>query len=257
MSDFNTHTNINWRGDVGVVEYGGGTKGQIAIFYHRAVHDPKKSLEAGRPVFVDQVYVRVAPPGERLNVVDRPATGSDAKNWPIQWAQFQQNNEQVPEGTPIDQLFADKPAVVATLRANNVFTVEQCAELSGNAIDNIGMGAQSWCNAAQKYMEQANKGVAIVHFRKEMEEKESQIRVLNQQIEMLKSEVHSLRENKKTDSLNLEEVQKLIANAMGRPQMPVAGGNIGNNFDVSTAQINAVNNERNKPKPAKKRLKLD
>ena len=47
MDDFSTPTNISWRGDVGVVEYGGGDKGMICMFYNRPMHDPIKSKEAG------------------------------------------------------------------------------------------------------------------------------------------------------------------------------------------------------------------
>src|SRR6202051_5174670 len=145
-TDFSAPTNINWAGHVGSVEYGGGDKAMVVMFFRRAVHNPAKSRETGKPSFEDQVFVRVHPPGERLNIVERPAKGDDARRWPNQWAQFHQNKDQIPEGTPIGLLYPDKPAVEATLRACGVFTIEQCADLSGHAIDNVGMGSQRWVN---------------------------------------------------------------------------------------------------------------
>ena len=111
--DFASHTNINWQGNVGVAEYGGGDKGLVCMFYNRAVHNPLKSKEAGRPVYEDQVYVRIHPPGERLNIVDKPAAGEHQRRFPAQWAQFMQNKAQVPEGTPIDLLYPENPAIAA------------------------------------------------------------------------------------------------------------------------------------------------
>jgi hypothetical protein len=218
MSEFASHTNINWSGAIGVVEYGGGARAQLAIFYNKSVHNPQRSQQEGRPVFEDKIYVRVAPPGERLNVVDRPATRGDQQRWPTQWASFQQNKEQTPEGTPIELLYPEKPAVAATLRANGVMTIEQCAELSGNAIDSVGMGAQQWTNAAQKYVSMANKGVALTQHRKDLEQRDAEIRVLHQQVDSLQGELSSLLAQKAADGRQLSAIQEMLAANMGHPR---------------------------------------
>src|SRR5216684_5640849 len=144
MDDFLQPTDIAWQGDVGVVQY--GKDNNVVIFYNRAVHNPQLSKDHGRPYSEDKVFVRIHPPGERNNIIDRPARGEDARRWPIQWAQFKQNNEQTAPGTQIELLYPMSPAAAQTLRANGVQTVEQCAELSGTAIDQMGMGAQTWAN---------------------------------------------------------------------------------------------------------------
>lgn len=216
--DFSSHTGINWNGNVGIVEYGGGARGQLAIFYHKSVHNAVRSQQEGRPIFEDRVFVRVAPPGERLNIVDRPATRQDQQRWPQQWALFQQNKEQTPEGTPIELLYPEKPAVASTLRANGVMTIEACAELSGHGIDSIGMGAQSWVNAAQKYVAYANRGVAITQHRKDLEVRDSQIRILTQQVEDLQNEIAQLLSSKASDSRQLSAIQEMLAGAMGHPR---------------------------------------
>src|SRR5271166_1464648 len=134
-TQFQTPTNITWRGDVGTVEYGGGDKSLVVFFYNKAVPQPGKSKAAGRPMYENVTFVRMAPPGEKLNIVDRPARGEDARRFPLQWAQFEKNAEQIPDGTPIDLLYPENPAISATLRASGVHTVEQCAEMSAHAID--------------------------------------------------------------------------------------------------------------------------
>lgn len=241
MDDFQSHSNIQWHGDVGTVQYGGGDKTMVCLFYNKSVHNPAKSQEQGTPIYQDQVYVRIHPPGERFNIIDRPAKGEDSRRFPQQWAAFMQQKEQTTEGTPIDLLYPEQPSIASMLRASGVHTIEQCAGLSGAAIDSIGMGSQKYVNAAVKYMEYANKGVGAAQLRKELESRDGQIRVLTQQIDQLKSEVNRLSSSNGA-GMDLAKIQELIAGAMGRPVMPQAGhGQLpGPAFDAATAQINAT-----------------
>lgn len=256
MSDgFASPTGINWSGSTGVVEYGGGDKGMVAMFYTKAVHNPAKSQEAGTPIYEDHQYIRIHPPGERLNIVDRPIRAQDKQRFPVQWAQFTQHQEQRPDGTPIDLLYPDKPSVGAMLKAHAVFTIEQCAELSGPAIDNIGMGAQRYTNEAKKYLEAAHKGVHASQFRHEVERLEGLNRTLTQQLEAIKDEMRRVNaENMKGP--NLAQLQDFIAGAMGRPTYPAGRVVEGKAFDAATAQINATHATADiaKRKPAQKRV---
>lgn len=246
MNDFTAKvTGINWdtAQGVGMVEYDGGARSQFAVFYNRGVHDPIASTNAGRPIHKDRVYIRVSPPGERLNVVDRPATEDDKRRWPMQWHQFISNHEQIPEGTPIEQLYPEKPSIAMTLKSNGVHTIEQCAELTGHAIDNVGMGAQLWSNAAKAYLEKANKGVTITQHRREMEDKNQKIKLLERQVSDLSAELRLIREQS-SQAVNMQQVQEMMASMMGRPTFPAPGsGRISGQFDPQTQQINAVNNQ--------------
>ncbi len=234
-------TNIRMQGDWGgVVEYG-NDRSQVAMFYNRSVHNPAKSNEAGRPIFEDQVYVRIHPPGERLSIIDRPAKGDDSRRFPAQWAAFQQNKQQVPEGTPIAMLYPDYPSVAVMLRAHGVQTIEQCAELSGPAIDNVGMGCQRYVNDAQKYLSMSNKGVKASQFRHEMESKDREIKVLTKQVEDLKDMVEQMRDGNSAGN-NLAQVQQLLATMMQRPalQDPKL-------YDTQTGIINATHSAQSVP----------
>jgi len=109
---------VNWNNaeqTVGTVNF--QDKNTHAIFYMNKSHNPAKSQEQGHPIYDNVVYVRIGNPGERLNVVDRPATQGDQRRFPVQWAQFQQNMEQRPSGTPVSILFSATRLWLACLRA--------------------------------------------------------------------------------------------------------------------------------------------
>lgn len=254
---FAAHTGIEWNGNTGVVKYGNDAN-LIVIFYNRAVHSPAKSTAAGRPIYEDQVYVRMHPPAERLNIIDRPATVVEQRRFPVQWAQFQQNKEQIPDGTPIDMLYPEQPSIGAMLKANHVLTIEQCADLSAHAIESIGMGAQRYNNDARKYIEQANKGMGAAQVRKELDDRDREIKVLRQQLETMQGEMQRMRLEGST-GVSLEQVQNLLSGLQGgRPQFPAPGTVPPRGFDAASAQIAATHptaditrQRKAKPAPAK------
>jgi hypothetical protein len=189
--DFASHTAIDWQGHVGVVKYGDDSS-TIALFYNRSVHNPVKSAQAGTPIHDDVDYVRIHQPGERLNIIDRPVTQADKGRFPRQWADYIGQREQIPDGTPIDLLFPAHPNVGANLRGLGVHTIEQCAKLSGHAMDVIGMGAQEYQNRANEYLEAANQGVGLHKLHRELEERDSKIRVLESMVGSLKGQLDQL-----------------------------------------------------------------
>ena len=248
MSDFTSPTGINWRGDVGVVEYG-NDRNMVAIFYNKPVHIPAKSVAEGHPFYEDQVYVRIHPPGERLNIVERRANEQDKRRFPMQWQQFQQNKAQQPDGAPIELLYPEYPSIAAMLRANSVQTIEQCADLSGPAIDSVGMGAQRYVNEAKKWLEMAAKGRNASQMRHELEKRDRDIATLTRTVEELKATLEQAK-NAALAAPNLQQLQSLIAGAMQRPQALPA-------YDTQTAMINATGEAlRPAQKPRRQRPRI-
>lgn len=245
---------FNWNGHVGTAVY--GSDNLVVMFYMRSTHSPQQSTAAGHPVYTDILYVRYHPPGERLNINDRPAREGDKRRWALQWSQFEKQLVQRPDGMPVGQLYPHKPAIAATLQACGVFTVEQLANLSAHAIEQVGMGAQSWVNDAQKYLEAANKGVKASQLAKELESRDGEIRVLNQKLDRALAEIERLRDGGggATDKDQMAAMmQQMLANMMGqRPQFP--GNAPGAVFDAQTAQINATR-EQTVPAPRRARQK--
>lgn len=242
MNDFTAHSDIKWQGDVGVVQYGPGDAGMVVMFYLKPIHNPGKSSEVGSPQYDDKVFVRIHPPGERLNIIERLATDADKRRFPNQWHQFTQNAPQVNNGVPIDMLFPAQPSVAAALKASGIHTIEQCAELSAHAIENIGMGCQVWVNDAVRYLEVANKGVKASQLKAIVEEKDREINSLKHKLNLVEGEIAALRSHAER-AVSLEDVQQLIANqggGMGKRAQFAPGRQLPKSFDAQDAQIAAT-----------------
>lgn len=257
MEDFQSHSGITKMGDWGgIVNYGPGDSGMVVMFYLKPVHNPAKSVESGSPQYDDKTYVRIHPPGERLNIIDRLATDSDRKRFPMQYMQFKENAPQVSNGTPIDMLFPATPSVGAALKASGVHTVEQCAELSAHAIETIGMGAQQWVNDAQRYLQVANKGVKASELKKLLDDRDLENNHLKHKIDLLETELNHLREQA-GQAVTLADVQQMLANQGGkqgqRPQY-APGKQLSSTFDAQTAQINGTHITRDLKKPVAKKV---
>lgn len=259
MEEFQSHSGIRRMGEWGgVVQYGPGDSSMVVMFYLKPVLNPASSEANGAPQYDDTVYVRIHPPGERLNIVDRRATDQDKKRFPVQWAQFKENAPQETSGTPIDMLFPSKPSIGASLKASGVFTVEQCADLSAHAIETIGMGCQSWVNDAQRYLQVANKGVKASELKKMSEDKDREIHSLKHKIDLLQTEINNLRAQA-NNAVTMQDVQALIANQGGGGRRGVfAPGKLPKAFDAQAAQIDATHVTKDiaksKTAPTTKRL---
>ena len=176
----------------GMVQFDRGDDGQVVIFRWERRQNAAKSAEAGRPVFERVEFVMIHPPGERLNIIDRPVVESDKQRWPRQYASFIQNRTHVPEGTPVEQLFPTHPEIPATLRAVGIHIVEQLARLSPQAIAEVGMGAQDWVNRARRYLESATSTAVLTSLENKLSQKDHEINALKSQIADLMNKYNAL-----------------------------------------------------------------
>jgi len=192
LSHLSGPTRINMQGqNFGIAQYGSDDQ-LLVMFYNRSVENPALSLEHGRPYHEDKIFIMIQQPGENLNKIDRPINDNDKLRFASKWAAFVQNRTQIPEGTPIDLLFPNYPAVAENLRASGVYTIEQCAKLSAHAIDSIGRGAQEYVNRANQYIDSASKGTAFLKLRQENDNLRNEMQVQTQQIGQLKAQLDHL-----------------------------------------------------------------
>lgn len=178
-------------GQYGLAKYGSDAN-LLVVFYNKAVEDPVESMKLGRRYTKNQIYITIQHPGETHTKIDRPANEADKYRFRDHWSKFVSNRSQIPEGTPIDLLFPNYPAIAENLRAYGVYTIEQCASLQANAIDNIGRGAQEYVNRAQRYLESADKGAAFHKMQEELEKRDNEIASLKSLIEQMKSRIDHL-----------------------------------------------------------------
>jgi len=167
----------------GLVAFGSDEK-LFVQFYRRSVVNPIKSKTEGRPVHEGADYVRIQQPGER-DVIDRPVGLDDPQRFPRQWMLYKANQEQTPDGSPLSLLFPVNPEIVENLRYFKIATVEQLATLNDTQKQNVGMGANAWCDMARKFLDTAAKGAPLHEMQKELQRRDEKIAELMAKVEQL------------------------------------------------------------------------
>ena len=192
----------------------------FVVFDYYDVLNPTKSKQEGVPIYDKPVWVKIIQPGEHaVQTIHREANDSDKMRFPRQWAAFESGRAQVPDGTPLNLLFPDKPNIVASLKHFNILTVQQLANLTGHAIGKIGMGGQMYVNQAQAYLQKAEKGVDYHVFNMEREEQRKENERLTQELAQMKSQMQGLLQSR---SMPMETQQPFIPQPQEAPYRPSA-----------------------------------
>lgn len=178
----------------GMVSFGSDNHTNV-IFYMKSVLDPVRSRQEGRPFYISKEYVRIQQPGEQLNVIDRPVADDPRviQRWPNHYQKFQNNNQQdMPEGTPLEILFPNAPEIPANLHTQAVHTVEQLSNLTAHALQSIGMGSVEWQGMARRFLDSAKGGMEHHRLTKQVEDLQGQNQVLQNQISLMQSQLNRL-----------------------------------------------------------------
>ncbi len=177
----------------GTVQTGPSDASMLCIFYKRAVHNPIKSAQQGRPIYEDMDYVMIQQPGEsNLQKVDRPVKAEDTQRWPAQWAAYASGKDQVADGTPLGLLFPRHPSAIAMLQGLGIMTVEHLANASATAIAAIGMSGQDYVNYAQKYIKGGTNGAAFHQMQMENEQMKRDNARLQKSVDDLQHQMHQI-----------------------------------------------------------------
>lgn len=155
----------------------------IVVFYKRAVQNEFLSKQQGTPQYESKDFVKIYQPGEK-DFIDRPVKDSDKFRFAQQWNRYQQNQEQVSEGTPLDHLFPGNPEIVATLRALHIQTVQQLANLTDTSCSTLQFG-DSLRKKAKTYLEGAEKGKTFHTLEKRIQEQDAEIKELREQMKAI------------------------------------------------------------------------
>lgn len=182
----------------GAASYGGDDK-LVVTFYRGTRLNRQKSREAGTPVFDPVDMVRIIQPGERDAAVYQ-ATPEYQRRWPRQWAAYQADLEQDQGGTPLEMLFPTQPEIVATLKAIHVTTVQQLAELSDSAMDNVPMG-RTLVNNAKQYLAKAGEGSEYHSLKKENEDLKADLARVTAQVDDLAAKLDERKAEQRNANL--------------------------------------------------------
>jgi len=145
---------------LGVVEdpldvRGGQLKGDDRLdvsFYTNAVHDVYQSTQKGVPTFVECDYIVIKVPGSTLTTIDAPVK-EYLPRFVEKYRAWKTKADAAITGNPIESLphLKGKVAMLASLRAMNINTVEQLADLPDNYLQRI-MGGYELKNRAVEWL---------------------------------------------------------------------------------------------------------
>ena len=163
-----------------------GTRQTIISFEDRAVQNEFKSNNEGRPIFESRVYIRKIPPGDKLVEVHRPATLRDFQQHPREYEAYQKRMSTPLYGTPLEAWAQLTTTQVFELKAMNIFTVEQLAELPDSYGSKF-MGFQGFKMKALSFLK-ASKGQAeFDNMQAEMAKKDEEIAMLKSLLQRLET----------------------------------------------------------------------
>lgn len=168
-------------------------------FYTEAEKNEGKSRDAGRPIFEDREFVRIKYPGDRnrelVNYANQPAFRDPATNewrsyaemYPHHYKAFKDSVSFHGDGTPLDELVALSNAQKAELRALNIFSIENLANLSHSLKGKLGMGSDKLINMAKAYLDKAAGSAVETRLAAENADLRAQMAALAAQVQALAS----------------------------------------------------------------------
>jgi hypothetical protein len=138
-------------------------------------HDTTASQQEGRPIYREREYVTIMVPGDKDNVVCRPAREMDTRRFAAQYAAFKANRAQESVvGTPLRVMTFLTAAQVKELEYFNCHTVEQLAELPDSHAIKF-MGIQQLKQLAKDFLKASREAAPLTAMRAELDEKQNQL----------------------------------------------------------------------------------
>jgi len=152
----------------------------VQFNYHPHL-DQEASAKEGRPIYKDRVYVMIIVPGDKDSIVHRPAYEMDFKRFPKQYAAFRNKETQAVQGTPLKLVPWLTNSQIKELAYFNVHTVEQLSDVSDNLAPNF-HGLQKFKKMAKDFLKAASDAAPLTEMRTQLEERDAQIKALQQQM---------------------------------------------------------------------------
>jgi hypothetical protein len=113
---------------------------RLAIkFEKREVQNADRTLEEGRPIFEEQIFIKIVVPGDALSEIDRKVRDEDKNRFPIQWANFMNRigDEASYSGTSLKEWPLITSTQAEELRGIKFHTVESIAMATDQSIQKL------------------------------------------------------------------------------------------------------------------------
>jgi hypothetical protein len=191
-------------------------------FYKEATLNEARTKAEGRPIYDDVEYVEVNYPGDRLQrlvrLADDPISNggpSYAKLYPDYYAAFKRGESRAVSGTPLEAWPILTTASVAELKASNILSVDELAEVSDGNIGKLGPGARDLREQARAFLDSAKGGANVAAMAQEISNLKKMVEALTQGIgappSVSASEMQTVDINDATD----EQLKQFIKEQTG------------------------------------------
>jgi hypothetical protein len=162
----------------------------LVEFSLEPVKDEEKTASEGRPIWVDQEWIKIAIPGDKDNNVSRATRPGDKERFPQHWAAFKNKTQVVLEGTLLEAIPFLTKSQVLEFGAMGVRTAEQLVGMADSNTQKI-MGYQSLKTKINTFLEAAKGAAPALKLQAELEKRDAEIAMLKQMVETLGERVDS------------------------------------------------------------------
>lgn len=159
-------------------------------FYQREMQHEFNTNKEGRPIYYMADFVRIEIPGNQYSIIDTFATDYHKKQYPVQWARYQNEKKDLGDEDISGTLLRDWPILTAAqakeLKHYHFYTVEQVANASdaqlGPIAMVIGMGTHAFREKAQNYLKRAKDSAIVDSQADELRKRDAEIEALKAQM---------------------------------------------------------------------------
>ena len=123
-----------------------GSDAQLMVeFFVEDVYQEFESEKQGRAIYKPVEKVRIFAPGAKSDIIqhvqydDQPNKPAHPNRFPRQWAAFKAQQEQIPDGTPLEMCKFIPSHRVKELKAMHIHTAEMLGNMSDMQIQTVGM----------------------------------------------------------------------------------------------------------------------
>lgn len=148
----------DFNGSVVAMASHGSDKGLMAEFFVEDVYQEFESEKEGRAIYKPVNKVRIFAPMAKSDIIkhvqmhDEPNSPSHPHRFPRQWAAFLAQQEQTPDGTPLEMCKFIPSHRVKELKAQHIHTAEQIAAMSDMQVQSIGMDGRRLRDLCSSYV---------------------------------------------------------------------------------------------------------
>lgn len=168
----------------------------LVRFDVRAVKNEYLSNKEGRPIFEDAEYIQIIVPGSR-DVLTAPLDETYKRRFKDRYDRWKADvgKTQHIVGTPLAEVSWMTRSQVAELAVQNVYTVENLADMSD--IDALKfMGSHELRKRAKAFLEAAAGEAPLTRLQQELEQRDNHIQTLEQKIAAMQAAIDKLQAKK-------------------------------------------------------------